>query len=749
MHRHFEHQLLFTYDHKRPKVAALPTCSVMPWGFARLAECTTSSVESRSLADTPDTRPKPWNTFDLDGTSDTSDPTADRRRASASQADEPTRTEKALSQPTQPHRPRGQTVADRISVFDEILKAAALPSREASPSIDGPRSSKHKVSLAASRVSSFVRRDAASNPVGIDPPLMKSRTPLRSPRIHAPSPTAQALAFSALEEGLAKSGSSLGDKRAGTVQSVLDRPPSQSGATAHDVIQPSPGLEAVPGTPYCHRHGRKLGKRKGAKEATAETMERSLNGAYIPSGIKIRHQVESTSPWHVYTRHLTKSKGTAISPDICFDCAAEQHIRTREDLESARVKAAANGVGSTDTEPGTPPTGHHDGISLIGLTADNQSVNIPGAALSGYPAASAPTLTAADLGGMIDAIIIEHKGELDRVITNLRDGTPGPLKLQGLSKDLARVSGTIASTDGNRCTMLPDHAPGGSYSIILDTPPDFLRSRTKSIPDLLDYIDSAARDLGLDTGRNDTTKHSSVEREVDRQPQRPVLRRDSVPLLLSSASNRSLAPENAISKQLRANSAYATANPSPAESPTLEVKSPPLEAIVPVPGAMPVTPPAVEMQPLQRMQSIPETPVPRSILRVPTRSDSLPAKLDSQAAPLASEPGSSSSVIPGGQFSAPPDVSAGPATRIPERRNTGNGAATERKYLPGAVKMPLATYNKPQSNRPVPLKPSEVKQSQRQQGTFAPPWIREMSKDVSLKERLERRARMGADPSNS
>ncbi|PSK57837.1 hypothetical protein B9Z65_9039 [Elsinoe australis] len=64
--------------------------------------------------------------------------------------------------------------------------------------------------------------------------------------------------------------------------------------------------------------------------------------------------------------------------------------------------------------------------------------------------------------------------------------------------------------------------------------------------------------------------------------------------------------------------------------------------------------------------------------------------------------------------------------------------------------MAEAPWSKPTSGggrNPVQaLKPSQVKELSKKQGTFAQPFVRDLARDASLKERSERRARLGQDP---
>ncbi|KAK4988009.1 hypothetical protein LTR50_004228 [Elasticomyces elasticus] len=254
-------------------------------------------------------------------------------------------------------------------------------------------------------------------------------------------------------------------------------------------------------------------------------------GAYIPTGFKIRSQVEATSPWAIPAKSLTKKEGTTLSPNICPDCLVEQAIKRRETMiiseeASARDekgdlrlgdRLSHDDFGSTTTEPGTPTDDHHPS-TLIGLGMELQEVHIPGAAVTGFPPDEVGTIIAADLGDMLDAIIIEHRGTLDSVITNLRDGAPGLEDIQRLSKELAEISRAVAEVPIERFTEASmgqsSHPVAAGMkrrrSVIVDAPPAQIRKRVKSIPDLLQLIDSAADNLGLDVGQTNGSAVGTV-----------------------------------------------------------------------------------------------------------------------------------------------------------------------------------------------------------------------------------------------
>lgn len=220
----------------------------------------------------------------------------------------------------------------------------------------------------------------------------------------------------------------------------------------------------------CTRHGRRL-KQKKPSGPTIEGMDRSLRGAYIPSGRRLRRQVDPASPYYFLESALTKTEGTSLSPEPCPDCVAEDVIRQREEL--ARENDAQDGpvmsvaaddveeyrrtavprqaseastsieISSTKTEPGTPIQDSVTGPTLVGTAQDHQTVLLPGTSVPQFAEAGGSSFIAADLGDMIDAIIIEHRGSLNHVITNLRQGIPNFDRVQRISRELALVSQSL------------------------------------------------------------------------------------------------------------------------------------------------------------------------------------------------------------------------------------------------------------------------------------------------------------------
>lgn len=510
----------------------------------------------------------------LDGSNEPQTTSSDLRRSSAGAADLPTPTDRALAAPAVPSRPRGNTVADRIKALNHPAKGQDAPTvnRDIITSPDGRP---HRTSTNLSkRMSPFVRRNAESSPMTEQQLAVQSKEPLKPAVIHGPIPQRHPSILLHSRDLPSPSEVSRSEREpSGSTRPDFIRRQAHT-STASNPIVPT-GVLSTPTRLTCTRHGRSLPvKRRGP---TLEGLERSRSGAYIPSGHKIRHQIPTTSPYYYQDKILTKTEGTSLSPEPCPDCLAEESIRRREAAEEKSlplVPTLRHGdsqrsvdASSTITEPGTPVEDALTGPTLIGSSVDHQAVLLPGSSVPGIIEADMSSVVAADLGDMIDAIIIEHRGTLNRVITNLRNGAPTMDSFQQISKDLAKVSSSMS-------TMRPERADifdrdRGRYSVILDTPPEFLKSRTKSIPDLVDYIDSAAKDLGVElppqTGsamptpraesRAVPTSASPLEEPAVNSRERAAIRKSLVP------------PSAAVVAQ--APSTYATANPTPSSSPVM------------------------------------------------------------------------------------------------------------------------------------------------------------------------------------
>ena len=672
-----------------------------------------SSARKRSWRSIYDSRPRSWNAkrrscraalpkatpseafeANIDGANEEAPPpTAAPQQAQVEPTKESTITDSAPKPAVFSSGRNGRyTVADRIRILNEARNASKPESTTTASLAAGatPRL-EHKSTQLKNRMNPFIRRNSSGQAPELPAPTAKRRKPsLR----HSDQPVSGAIDTSG------------GNAQPSNVKSGFGRRRSKD---FKRVTRPVPVTAPSAGQITCPRHGRRLNPGK-SNAATIEGLDKGLSGVYIPSGRRIRHQVELTSPWRFLEKLLTKTEGTSLSPEPCPDCLAEEEIRKREEAEGSTSANAGAPVpdlhvslheeeaSSIITEPGTPLPEALVGSSLIGTSEEHEVVYLPGAAVSDAGAHQAGTLVAADLGDMIDAIIIEHRGSLNHVITNLRNGTPGPPEMQNLSRELSTVSDAIRSVDSSTCMKVDAEQ---RFSVILDTPPEFLRSRTKSIPDLLDFIDSAAHELGFSLPRRqERSRNRASDTTANNRGAARSLPVDST-ALMNIASTVSLAPSSRRASPTLAGSAYATPTISPLDTPVLEAKTfMPQEATAISPGTAPTS------------------------LSLAGLADTR----DGQAA------GSTSTT----KQPAPP-------TRIPSIRSLARAVTGTRKRTPGGIKLPAAPWSTDSTIPSTAVKPSAVKERQKQQEAATQPFATDATRDAARKERADRRARMGAD----
>lgn len=552
-------------------------------------------------------------------------------------------------------------VADRIRAINSLQQRSSnLPKKSIEPvsPLNPPTTLYPEDALR--QASPFPRRDSAQSPIRPDTPLSQSR-PRRSPVVHCPMPKRYQPQLSANIE-----------------------------------------KEAMPidSQPICYRHGRKLKLRKSAPAG----MDRAFSGAYIPTGHRIRQQVDPLSPWAIGTR-LAKTSGTTVSPDICPDCLAEERIMEREtDMyeQTSRtwkgqpLKSASS---STFTERGTPPEPDQPANVLVGTTVDNQTVKVPGATVSELPSDKFGGIVAADLGDMIDAIIVEHSGSLDKVISNIRNGMPDSDWTQKLSRDLTKVSEAVASLPKVNIRQAPAFTQNinGRRSIILDASPDSLRKQAKTMPELLDLVEAATQEFGM---------ISSNSREQKFNLDRPLMPGEfpKSPSTLPSAIVEPAATSPAVPSSSSAQSIESVLSFASPQASRPTITSEQVRANNQVSQASPIITLTMSVDPQA------------------SEADEDEATLVDAEVPLLNMNPSSGTIGDG----------AGP------------GAASttqQRSRIPKATTIPLirslyASSDAPRIDRVRP-KPSVVAKQHQQQRTFQQGWLR----DAAVAERAERRSR--------
>lgn len=600
-------------------------------------------------------------------------------------------------------------VTDRIKSLNDLQGTSKAYAPVTTPDSSSPR---HLVSPGTvGRALPFVRRDASATPSYVRSPLLGPNAYFPSHYVHSPLPTRTQPQLSKTMERGARN----------------DRANHDSGTRANAVNAPIGGSEfgPVPGQVICQRHGRKLAPRQKTFFTTSEGLERSLSGAYVPTGRKIRSQVDALNPWALLAKHMTKEEGTTVSPEICPDCLAEHDILTRELQESSKTDESVMHThhdedrikrepSSTHTEPGTPTIGLQPHNVLIGTADDHQTATLPGTAISGIgiPFDQVGSIVAADLGEMLDAIIIEHSGTLDKVITNLRDGMPGPARIQRLSNDLARVSEAVGAVPKDQIqhitTFTREAWPPGKRSMILGTSPEMIRKGPKSIPQLLGLIDATAEHLGLNMTEERTRAVPQVRESSD-----------------GDTTTTDPAPVGKLLKR-----------------PTLEKPKRPVMpstlSTLDVPGGFPITPglstlttafpsPVSPFEPSNSSAAVPATGPLNTSLASAVRPNQDVRRLEQDSATAATE-----------------DLTRPSPTRTIKPSATASRARGMTRPLPQARLAPFQTAEG--ASKRTLVKPSEVAKQQRQQRTFEQDWLRDGStRAVANTERSERRAKFVAE----
>ena len=327
----------------------------------------------------------------------------------------------------------------------------------------------------------FVRRTSSGTPVSPETPLYRSQ-PDDKPMIHAPRPTKSIPILETPAETPKLKHASTFDHGASSTRPGQG---SMGSRTKTRGITPPSFLHRSRNN--CVRHGRKV------QSARTKDMIKSRSGTYHPTGLTQRRQMEATSPWIVPHRTLTgpdASKSSAGS-DACPDCVTELNIKRRELLNDSvatvkrPVDLSRTTLSSAFAAPTTSPKHQRVTSTEVSvITEESEDENL---------------ITVKDLGEGLDAIIVEHKGDLRRIVVNNRHGMPTVDTLQRLSRELAKVSDSIAFAGVNSRSLAPLVSKQDTKSaVVLDTKP---RMRTPSVPELLDMIDRAADEIHLNTGK--------------------------------------------------------------------------------------------------------------------------------------------------------------------------------------------------------------------------------------------------------
>lgn len=197
-------------------------------------------------------------------------------------------------------------------------------------------------------------------------------------------------------------------------------------------------------------------------------VERSRSGAYIPVGMIHRSQLEATSPWS-FAERAKRSH----AEDVCPDCAAEQALRRRETTEERkeRLQAASRFHG--------------------GEAPASKSVATPFRK-------SARIATETFLPNNTSAIVVvQHEGNLDRLVTDPRKGPLTRDSSRKLSDNLAKVSKAVAELGSVEEIGASTSAPPNPNT----TPPDQQSKKPNDMNELLQHLHAIASEMSIDLSK--------------------------------------------------------------------------------------------------------------------------------------------------------------------------------------------------------------------------------------------------------
>ncbi|KAF2484133.1 hypothetical protein BDY17DRAFT_295034 [Neohortaea acidophila] len=230
----------------------------------------------------------------------------------------------------------------------------------------------------------------------------------------------------------------------------------------------------------CVRHGRRAHQQVAG--GARDMLDKSRSGAYIPTGLPARRQMEATSPWVVADRSLTSTAGS----DACPDCVTELRIKRREingpNLEDGRRLG----------ERGTQMYGSGVPSSPSPNVQSSETTSTRTAGFSGGSNEDGLIVTRR-LKDDLDAIVVEQGGELRHIIISSALHYPISTTLHRLSRELANVSASMASINAHSLSG-PEagKSKGKKCAIAMATSSSSTQS---SVPELLDMIDQATSEI--------------------------------------------------------------------------------------------------------------------------------------------------------------------------------------------------------------------------------------------------------------
>lgn len=245
----------------------------------------------------------------------------------------------------------------------------------------------------------------------------------------------------------------------------------------------------------CIRHGRNSQASAHAVSSpqpfnARSVIAKSRSGAYIPTGLMKMRQMDATSPWVVPNQLLTSKTGSSKSgTETCPDCVAELGIKRRE----ARYGIDETKERSVDHDE--PFSGASTSVRHKRSSRAHPYKQRPRHGGSGDEG----LVTSRNLGQGLSAIVIEHKGNLRRVVLNSQRRQNVHETMQKLSHELAMVAHRLAFA--NHKDRESTYHQDDVCAVLSDLNANSRHNRLSSVPELLDMIDQAADEIHVDAGR--------------------------------------------------------------------------------------------------------------------------------------------------------------------------------------------------------------------------------------------------------
>lgn len=294
---------------------------------------------------------------------------------------------------------------------------------------------------------------------------------------------------------------------------------------------------------------------------------------------------------HVHEFHITKPKRRVSMNQSALESGAGSTARgDRLEVWSPPRDATPYSISRPRLSPPTPGPPSSNAIA-------NGNANGPVVSLS--ESGVVDHCLAMEILQDIELILTEHSASLNTVISNLQDEKPKVDKIKYLSQKLLRASHhlrEISRENYERISpyeatqMAVEAKPADEGVLSLDDPPRLLRRRTQSVPQLLQLIDTAASDLGLDLSKQHSQDDQLLQAPLRRTNTDPDdLLKDASPITIHEPSTPPFRPATECSSPPSSFNVPRTASPSSSSaiSSTSRYSQPSLS----VPRSDPGTPP--------------------------------------------------------------------------------------------------------------------------------------------------------------